>query len=78
MEIEGKDYISDYEADVYDLEISQENFKILMERIENFSDFSAFRRLLFDFNDFLTPELRKKIISDAREIFDDELTKDWE
>ena len=77
MGTETKDYINDYEADVYDLEETRENFEILMERIENMSDLSAFRRLLFDFDEFLTPELRKRVISNVREIFGEEIIKIW-
>ena len=69
--MEIKDYINDYDADVYDLEISQENFEILMERIENMSDLSTFRRLLFDFYEFLTPELRKRVIESYNRVSKD-------
>jgi hypothetical protein len=71
-------YTNDPEADVYDLDITKENFDMVMERIKMLDDFYAYQILIYDFEQFLTPEKRRKIISDAKEIFDDELTKDWE
>jgi len=71
-------YINDLDADVYDLDITKQNFDIVMKRIEMLDDFYAYQILVFDFDEFLTPEARIKIITDAKEIFDDELTKDWD
>ena len=71
-------YINDLDADVYDLEITRENFEIVMERIKMLNDFYAYQIHVFDFDDFLTPKNKREIIADARELFDEELTKEWE
>ena len=71
-------YINDPDTDVYDLDITKENFDIVRKRIEMLDDFYAYQIIVFDFEEFLTPENRIKIIIDARKLFDDELTKDWD
>ena len=76
MESEEKDYINDYESDVYDLEETQENFEILMKRMENMDDYNTFHRLIHDFDIFLNPNLRKTIISKEIEAFGPEFAQD--
>ena len=74
----AKTNIYDIDADVYDLEVTRENFEIIKKRIEILDDFYAYQILIFDFDEFLSPENRRKLISDAKELFDEELTKDWD
>ena len=57
--------------------ITENTSNKLMERIESISDLSAFRRLLIDFDDFLTPELRKRVIFIAREVFGEYIIAFW-
>ena len=76
MGTEIKDYINDYEADVYDLEETKENFEILMKRMENMDDFNTYLRIVNDFNNFLSPNLRKTIISKEIEAFGPEIAHD--
>ena len=77
IEAFGPEFGQDLDEYVYDLEVTRENFKILMKRIENMSELSAFRRLLFDFDDFLTPELRKRVISNLRKVFGEDIIEIW-
>nr|WP_147664649.1 hypothetical protein [Candidatus Prometheoarchaeum syntrophicum]QEE17763.1 hypothetical protein DSAG12_03601 [Candidatus Prometheoarchaeum syntrophicum] len=74
----GPEFIQNLDSYVEDLEVSQENCDLLLHRIKQRDDYSAYTRLVFEFDEFLTPEKRKKIIARAKEIFIAESTKDWE
>jgi hypothetical protein len=77
IEAFGPEFGQDLDEYVYDLEVTHENFEILMERIENRSELSVFRRLLFDFDDFLTPEIRKRVISNLCKVFGKDIIEIW-
>jgi hypothetical protein len=70
-----KKYINDPDADVYDLDVTPENFEILLKRIETLTDFYALQRIFHRFKKYLTPEIKKKVLSDAKKMVNNALNR---
>ncbi len=60
------------------LEVTEVNYRRLLEFIDGFDSFQAYARLINDFGKFMKKGEREALMEEGREMFGEEITLDWE